>query len=132
MGAAEEKQGSDRRGEEQADEAEGDLFGQMPLGAATEHGEVAAHRGGQEPAGPGPGEGVCRGPAQPGGEPAVALRCEDGCWLGQSAQLGQSLGEGRAGRVQAADDQPQAGAEPGAADESERSSEDPRGAVRAT
>ena len=92
-------------------------LGQVPFGAAAEHGQVAAHRGGEEPAGPGSGEGVGRGPAEPGGEPAVALRCEDGGGLGQPAQLGQRLGQGRAGRVQAADDQPQAGAEPGAAEQ---------------
>ena len=57
------------------------------------------------------------GPAEPGGEPAVALRCEDGRGFRNSAQLGQGLGEGWAGRVQAADGQPQAGAEPGAADQ---------------
>ena len=57
------------------------------------------------------------GPTQSGGEAAVALWCEDGGGLGQPAQLGQRLGQGRPGRVQAADDQPQAAADPGPAEQ---------------
>ena len=49
--------------------------------------------------------------------PPSLSRCEDGGGLGQPAQLGQGLGQGGAGRVQAADDQPQSGADPGPADQ---------------
>ena len=66
------------------------------------------------------------GPAESGGEPAVALGGEDRGGLGQPAQLGQRLGERRPGRVQAADDQQQAAADPGATDQGEDHAEPPR------
>ena len=72
-GAAEEQQGGDRGGEQQADQGQGDLLGQVALGAAPEHGEVLAHPGGNEPAGAGSAEGAGDRLAEPGGEPLLGL-----------------------------------------------------------
>ena len=90
----------------------------MSLGAAAEDGQVTANRGRDEPAAaPPPSQGVCRGPTESGREPGVTVRTEDTGWLGNSTQLGQRLGEGGAGRIQAPNDEEQSCADPRTTDE---------------
>ena len=70
-------------GKQQADQRQGDLLGQVALGAAAEHGEVLAHSGGHEPAGTGPAEGAGDRLAHSGGEPPIGLGSQHRGGLGQ-------------------------------------------------
>ena len=113
------RQSRDGRREQEADEGQGELLGEVAFGAAVQDREVAAHSLGDQPAGTGSMKDTGRRPAEPGGETAVGFGGEDRGRFGHQAQLSEGLGERGPGRVQATEDEAEAAADPGAAAEGE-------------
>jgi hypothetical protein len=70
---AQQQQSRDGWREQEADQGQGELLGEVAFGAAVQDGEVAAYSLGDQPAGTGPMKDTGRGTAEPGGKTAVGF-----------------------------------------------------------
>ena len=77
MRPAQQQKSRDGRREQEADEGQGELLGEVAFGAAVQDREVAAHSLGDQPAGTGSMKDTGRRTAEPGGETAVGFGGED-------------------------------------------------------
>jgi len=79
---AQQQKSRDGRREQEADESQGELLGEVAFGAAIQDGEVAAYSLGDQPAGTGSMKNTGRGPAEPGGKTAVDFGARTGAASG--------------------------------------------------